>query len=321
MNRSLELLDDELVGSALGQASTRISQKIYQGFSLEKAVACEPAFTRLQQQVVALGVHTGALHLVLLQLAEYEEHRQQLIGKFRASLIYPALVMVVCLVFVITIPTFAFQGLFQMLEESGQDLSVLTRAVAWLAETLRSPWCYLGLMALALVLWKTFSFWLDLPNSRIVLNRFLEKLPVLGPVLISARTAHFARALSLVIHSGYHLDRGLKIACQSCGSPIIEAVSEDLVERLRQGETLTECFRGFPLFPPLFCHSIAAGEEVGEVAGMLDVLAQVYELELEERLSRLSSVLEPLVMIVLGFLTAVLVLACIKPMAAAFSQF
>lgn len=320
LRRSFELLEGDMVGPALGEASGKVSILLGRGHSLGQAMRAQGScFDALQRCVIELGIETGKLHTVLVHLARHEEARNAMASKLKAALVYPILIFVLSMAFVAIVPTLVFDSLFELLQDSGQELSMLTLAVAACARLLSSPWTYVVATVLALGSGFGLKRWLEKPEARLLVSRYLEVTPGVGPVVIASRLAQFSQALSLVIHSGYHLDRGLKLACSCSGSPVLAASADGMVRQLRDGEPLAQCLESSGLFPPLYWQSIVAGEESGQLTKMLDVLARVYSSELEHRLQRFAALLEPLSLLCLGVIVGVLVVACIQPLSAAFA--
>jgi type II secretory pathway component PulF len=320
--KALELLDESLVGRPLAEAAGNICGRLLRGTSLPEALAAQgDAFTNLQVQLVKLGAETGSLHKVLLAIAEHDERRHAMGQQLKSALFYPCMVFVACLAFLILIPPLMFNGLFEMLQGSGQELPLVTRAVAGLSHALTLPWTYPLLALLAYGAWTGGRAVLARPSVRLRLYREAERVPGLGPVLVSARLAHFTSALAVVMRSGLRLDRGLEIACRSCDSPLIEEAAPAMVEALRRGDELATLLRTSGLFPKIVWQSTASGEESGQLPEMLLFLSRFYRRDLENRLVGLAAMLEPLVLGVMGLLVGGLMVACIKPLAASFSQF
>lgn len=322
LRRAFELLEGDMVGCALGEASGKVSTLLSRGHPLGQALRAQGScFDALQRCVIELGIETGKLHTVLVHLARHEEARNAMASKLKAALVYPILVFFLSMAFVAVVPTLVFDSLFEMLRDSGQELSWLTLTVAACAELLSSPLFYVVATLLGAGVGYGLKRWLERPQARLLAARYLEATPGVGPVVVASRLAQFSQALSLVIHSGYHLDRGLKLACACSGSPLLEARSAEMVRQLRDGEPLAQCLESSGLFPPLYCQSIVAGEESAQLTRMLDVLGRVYTSELEHKLQRFAALLEPLSLLCLGVIVGILVVACIQPLSAAFSSF
>lgn len=320
--KSLELMEESLVGPRLARASDGIRTRLLRGVSLHDAMAAERgAFNSLQVLLVKLGVETGSLHKVLFAIAEHDEKRHGMGQQMKSALTYPCMVFLACLAFLLFVPPLMFNGLFDLLAGSGQPMPLLTRLMAALSRALNVPWTYLGLALLAYGLWRGAQALLANPEARLRIYESAEKLPGLGPVLVSARVAHFSAALAVVMRSGLRLDRGLEIACRSCGSPLIENAAPAMIAALRRGDDLSTLMRHTGLFPKMMWQSAASGEESGQLPDMLTFLSRFYRADLENRLLTLASLLEPLVLGIMGLLVGGMMVACIKPLAASFAQF
>ena len=320
--KAMELLDEALVGSRLADAASDINRRILRGVALHEAMAAQGnAFNTLQLRLVHLGVQTGSLHKVLLSVADHDEKRYAMGQQLKSALFYPGLVFVACLAFLIVVPPLMFNGLLEMLANSGQPLPLPTRIVAAISGALTVPWTYLGLAVLAYGLWRVGRAVMANNAYRLRIYAAAERTPVLGPVLICARLANFTSALSLVMKSGLRLDRGLEIACRSSDSPLLEARAPEMVQALIRGDDLATLLRQSGLFPKIVWQTTASGEESGQLPHMLDFLSRFYQGDLEHRLVSLAAMLEPLVLGIMGLLVGGLMIACIKPLAASFAQF
>lgn len=320
--KAMELMDRSLVGDSLESAARSVQGLLLQGLPLHEAMGRQsPAFTSLQIRLLQLGMETGSLPTALESLASYEEQRYAMNRRLSSALVYPLLVLVAALSFVLVVPTLMFRGLFQAMLESGQELSLLTRAVVGLSHLLSTPWSYVvGAALLMLLLRGVGSLWRR-PHIRHLVHFWGERLPGLGQVLLSARLARFSSALSVVVESGFHLDRGLDLACRSCESALLEDAAPGLVKALQSGEPLSEALKESELFPKVVWQSLASGEESGKLQPTLDFLARFYHRDLEYRLLGFAALLEPLMLAGMGLLVGGLMMACIKPLAASFSAF
>lgn len=320
--KALELMDESLVGARLAQAADSIRTRLLRGVSLHEGMAAQKAsFSSLHVLLVRLGVETGSLHKVLFAIAEHEEKRHSMGQQMKSALTYPFMVFLACLAFLLFVPPLMFNGLFDLLAGSGQQMPILTQVMAALSRALNVPWTYLGLALLGYGLWRGGQALLAHPEARLRIYGAAERLPGLGPVMISARVAHFTAALAVVMRSGLRLDRGLEIACRSCNSPLIENAAPAMVSALRRGDDLSTLMRHTGLFPKMMWQSAASGEESGQLPEMLAFLARFYRADLENRLLTLASLLEPLVLGIMGLLVGGMMVACIKPLAASFAQF
>ena len=162
--------------------------------------------------------------------------------------------------------------------------------------------------------------WMGRPGSDYKLHRFVVRIPYLKSIMESTRSARLARALATVVSSGVNLDRGLRLACQGCGCPLLRSKTDQVVQRLHDGHDLTDCLAATGLLPTLFIESVRSGEESGRLSAMLEFLSRAYSLELEYQVTRLEAVVKPLSLALMGGIVGLIAIGCISPLNQALSQ-
>jgi type IV pilus assembly protein PilC len=283
------------------------------GASLADAMRKHPkTFDPLFTNMVAAGEAGGILDTILKRLATYIEKAVKLSGQVKSAMIYPIAVIVIAggVVGVIlwkVIPTFAalFSGL-------GADLPLPTRVVIALSDNLVRffPFLFVGAGAIGYA----FRTYYATPSGKRVVDGMLLKAPILGNILRKIAVARFCRTLSTLIASGVDIIQALEITGSTSGNSIIEETTDDVRERVQQGATIAQPLIEAPIFPPMVGHMIRVGEESGELEKMLSKVADFYEDEVDAAIQSLTSIIEPLLMIMVGFIVGVIVIAMYLPM-------
>ncbi|MBK9614748.1 MAG: type II secretion system inner membrane protein GspF [Uliginosibacterium sp.] len=269
------------------------------------------AFPPIYRASVAAGEKSGQLATVMTQLAEYIERQDSLRRKTMQALLYPLIVAIVALLVVVGLMTFVVPQVIEVFQHSKQTLPLLTRALVFVSAVLRA---YGWLMALGLVgLVLAFRYALRDDAIRHRWDARLLSQPLIGKHLCALDTSRFASTLAILVSSGVPLlsalDAGRQVITRL---PLRFAVSQ-AADRVREGSSLSAALRQTRAFPPLLAHMAASGEATGELASMLSRCAHLQQNEVETRTSTLTTILEPLLLLVMGGTVLLIVLAVMQP--------
>ena len=311
--RSLAILADQTPNKPLAAAIKTIRLDIERGASLAHALARHPkVFPRLYVAMARAGEAGGVLDGVLIQLADSLEKQVVMRRKIKSAMSYPigvlslvAVVMVAMLLFVV--PT--FQGLFASL---GGKLPLLTRILVGASEFTQAyfPFIFVALIVIAAV----FLKWSRTPGGRKSIDTFKLKVPLIGPLQQKAAIARFTRTLGVLLKSGVSILGALEITSETVGNVVITEALDDVGQSVKVGESMAGALERHPIFPPLVTQMLAVGEETGAVDEMLTKVAEFYEEQVESTVESLTSILEPLLMVVLGGSVGTMVIALYMPM-------
>ena len=286
--------------------------RVVEGFRLSDAMAREPrAFPPLYRAMVAAGEGTGALPAILERLADLHERDQQVRGKLVSALVYPAALAATAVLVVIALMVFVVPKVVEQFESMGRELPLLTRIVIGISETLSTWWLPL-LVLLAAAAFAT-SRLLRRPVVRRRFDAALLRLPLLGRLLRDVHAARMARTLATMSDSGLPLIEGLAITARTVGNTVLREATESMVEVIREGGSLSSAMKRAAVFPPTLLYMATSGEDSGRLAPMLDRAADYLEREFNTFTTAAMSLLEPLIIIVLGAAVAVIVLAILLP--------
>lgn len=286
--------------------------QVLEGFRLSDAMARQgKAFPPLYRAMVSAGEGSGALPEILERLADLLEREQQVRGKLLTALIYPAALAVTALLVVIALMTFVVPKVVEQFESMGRALPLLTRIVIGISEFMAS-WG-LPLLGLAAVAAVAFARLLRRPGFRYAVDAQLLRLPLLGRILRDVHAARLARTLATMVNSGLPLMEGLAITARTVHNRVLREATERMVAAIREGGSLSSAMKRAAVFPPTLLYMASSGENSGRLAPMLDRAADYLEREFNTFTSVAMSLLEPIIIVVLGAVVAVIVLAILLP--------
>ncbi len=268
-------------------------------------------FDNMYVNLVHAGEEGGVLDTVLNRLAVYIEKSVKLKGKIVGALFYPAAVLVVSFIIITGILVFVIPTFVKMFKEGGQKLPWLTTQVMAASDLFVHRWYVIVGIAIATpILVKNYYATED---GRKTIDSFMLKLPLFGDLIRKGSVARFSRTLSTMLGAGVRIVEALDIAGATTKNWVIEQVLLAAKESITKGKTLSEPLRASPQIPPMVSQMISVGEQTGNLDTMLDKVANFYEDEVETAAGALTSMIEPIMMIFLGGIIAVLVVAMYLP--------
>jgi len=308
----LDILSSEAENPTLKQIIDRIREAVERGMLLAQAMSVFPdLFHEFYRSMVEVGETTGRLDESLAQLAIYLEKQAQLRSKILSALAYPGLLVTVAitvLVFLLIWVVPLFSGLFQ---EMGESLPWLTQMVIQVADSIRTH-----LLVVAGILGGTVfgvKWMLHDGSGRKVIDGLILRIPFLGSVFRKAAIVRFARTLGFLIRRGVSLLPAMDVAGTVMGNRVLAKSLKNSAAEVQDGKPLSETLRTSGEFPPLLTQMIKVGESTGSLDDMLDKVADLFEQEVDRSVATFTSVLEPLVILVVGSGIALVVVAMYLP--------
>ncbi|MFP7722894.1 type II secretion system inner membrane protein GspF [Lysobacter sp. A3-1-A15] len=286
--------------------------QVMEGLRLSDAMARQgKAFPPLYRAMVAAGEGSSALPDILERLADLLEREQQVRGKLVTALVYPAALAATATAVVIALMAFVVPKVVEQFDSMGRTLPWLTRAVIAVSDAM-AAWGMPALVVLALAAAGMVRA-LRHPGVRLRVDRALLELPLLGRVLRDVHAARLARTLSIMVNSGLPLMEGLAITARTVHNRVLRAATDTMVGSIREGGSLSAAMRRAGVFPPTLLYMASSGESSGRLAPMLERAADYLEREFNTFTSVAMSLLEPLIIVVMGVVVAVIVLAILLP--------
>jgi type IV pilus assembly protein PilC len=290
-----------------------IKGQVESGSSLHESLAKHPLyFDDLYVNLVEAGEQAGALENLLDKIATYKEKTEALKKKIKKALFYPAAVLVVAIIVTLILLLFVIPQFESLFKGFGADLPAFTRFVIGMSRFLQDNWWWMG--AITAGVFFTF-FWFKKRSRplRQALDRVSLRLPVLGPILVKAAIARFSRTLSTMFSAGVPLVEAMESVAGATGNIVYEDATLRMRDEVATGTRLQRAMENTGLFPNMVIQMIAVGEESGSLDSMSGKVADFYELEVDSSVDGLASLLEPLIMAILGVLVGGLVIAMYLP--------
>lgn len=312
-------IEEALRAAAAQAASARVKgmllavrSGVLEGQSLAQSLAAFPAaFPELYRATVAAGEHAGHLGLVLEQLADYTEQRQQSRQKIQLALLYPLILMIASLTIVGFLLGYVVPDVVKVFVNTGQSLPTLTRGLIAVSALVKHwGWLILLLLAGGLVL---LRLWLRPPTRRQRWHALQLRMPLFGRLLRATQTARFASTLAILCRSGVPLVEALAIAAAVIGNLHIRHKVMLAAQQVREGSSLTRALQASEEFPPMMLHMIASGEKSGELEQMLARTARNQENDLAAQVALLVGLFEPFMLVFMGGVVLLIVLAILLP--------
>ena len=311
---------EEALRAAAAQASSQriksmllaVRARVMEGHSLAAALREYPsAFPELYRATVAAGEHAGHLGLVLDQLADYTDQRQQSRQKIQLALLYPVILLVASLAIVVLLLGYVVPDVVKVFVNTGQDLPALTTGLIATSEAVQS-WGWLMLLGIVAA-GVAMRLALRDPNIKRRWHAIILRIPLVGRQARATNTARFASTLAILTRSGVPLVDALGIAAAVIGNLRIRERVVEAAQRVREGGSLTRALDATGEFPPMMLHMIASGEKSGELDQMLARTARNQENDLAAQISLLVGLFEPFMLVFMGAVVLVIVLAILLP--------
>jgi len=308
----------EIVGAghekpAMQKLILDIKTDIEGGTSLHEALGKHPLyFDDLYVNLVEAGEQAGALESLLDKVATYKEKTEALKKKVKKALFYPAAVLVVAVIVTIVLLVFVIPQFESLYKGFGADLPAFTQFVIHISQLVQHDGLYIGAVIGGIV-WAFFYFKKRSRAMREFLDRLILKFPIIGPILNKAAIARYARTLSTMFAAGVPLVEALDSVAGATGNIVYENAVNKMRDEVSTGQRLQRAMENTGLFPNMVNQMIAVGEESGSLDEMSGKVATFYEAEVDNAVDAMSSLLEPLIMVVLGVLVGGLVIAMYLP--------
>ncbi len=312
---ALTALGEQTDTPTLKRIITDVRERVEQGESLAKSLGNFPkAFPTLYVNMVASGEASGSLDTVLQNLADYLEAQLALMRKITSSLMYPAVMMVVCSLVIVGLLVFLVPRIVEMFQKQNATLPLLTQITVHISEFLTHYWWFiilLGIGAAFLVRW-----YYQQPQGRRRMDMWMIKLPIFGAIYTKVSAGRITRTLGALLSGGVGLLSALEITRNVIQNVHFADALDSAKNGVREGKSLAKELKDSGLFPPMVTQMIAIGEKSGALEAMLDKTGRAYESEVNSTLSGLTSLIEPLMLIVVGSIVFLIVISVLLPMPA-----
>ncbi|MCY6370913.1 type II secretion system F family protein [Clostridium ganghwense] len=310
---SVNLLRKQSTNKKMRDSLDVIYEDIQKGSTLSSAMKkYEDVYPKLLVNMIESGEETGSLGTILERMAEQYEKDNKINGKIKGALIYPIILLIAAIGVVTFLLTFVMPTFMTMFEGSNMELPGPTKAVIGLSAVLKNYW-YMILIVIML-----FILGIRMYGKTTLGARNLDKLKLNFPLIRGTNrkivTLRFARGLSTILYSGVTMVNALEIVSKVLDNKMVEDLLMQVREKVVKGIPLNEALEHIEIFPPMVISMIKIGEESGSLDDILEKTARFYDQEVEEALSKMTAMVEPILILVVGLLVGFIVIAMLMPM-------
>ncbi len=310
--QALDILAQQTENKILADVTRQVVYDVESGHTLADALRKHPrAFSDLYVNMVAAGEAGGILDTILVRLAQFLEKNDAIVRKVKGAMVYPAVILSVAVIAVSVLLIFVIPTFQNMFASVNLELPLPTRIVIGMSNLLKNYWWAL-LGALGVIAFGVNQYY-KTPPGRLQIDAMLLKLPVLGDVLRKSAVSRFTRTLGTLISSGVSILDGLEITARTAGNMVIHNAVMESRASIAGGETIAQPLAKSKVFPPMVISMIAVGEQTGGMDEMLSKIADFYDDEVDAAVGTLLSLMEPIMIVVLGVVVGGMVVAMYLP--------
>ncbi|MBI4037381.1 type II secretion system F family protein [Candidatus Daviesbacteria bacterium] len=312
LSESLDILEEQQTSQRFKKVLRGLSTEIKGGSDFASALEKYPdIFPPIYSKLVRAGQASGKLDVILLQLADNLEKERDFKGKIRGAMIYPIVVVVMMVGVMLIMIFFVMPKLIGLYKESGITLPLPTRIMIGVATTITSFWW--AILIAVIILSVAFKRFIATPDGRLMFDKIILKIPVVGRVVSWVILTNFTRTFALLLASGLAILESIRIVSQVVGNRVYKDGLEISYQGVERGLSFSAQLLGQPIFPKIVGQMAKTGEETGKLDEVMFKMADYFESETDRSLKNLTTLIEPIILVVLGIGVAFLVLSIILP--------
>ncbi len=310
---ALFLLKEQTENKYLSKVINNMYERVEQGEALSATMrANSKYFPEILINMIEAGEVSGSLEIALHRMAEHFEKEYKLQQSVRKATTYPAVVSIVALGVVILLVLVVVPTFVSMFDGMGMELPATTKALIAISDFVKYRWYILIPSIIGLII--AFRIYVKSEVGSITLSRLKLKLPIIGPVQTKIVASRFSRTLSTLLASGLPLLDALNIVAKVVDNYVVEKGLEDARTQVSEGTALSKPIRELGVFPPMITHMVKIGEDTGQLEPILNKVADFYDSEVESAVAQMTSLLEPLIIVVLALVVGFVVISIVQPM-------
>ncbi|SME95451.1 type II secretion system F family protein [Pseudobacteriovorax antillogorgiicola] len=313
LDESLKALVSQMENPTLRSTLAAVKDSVSEGKSLADSSAAYPGiFNNLYVNMVRAGETSGTLSTVLLRLADFLEYQVTIRGKIMQAMMYPTIMIIASLAIVGFLVVFIVPKLAKVFSNMKVAVPWYTQALMDFSEFMQLYWYTIP--AMALVIFFTFRGWKSSEKGARQWDVVQIKAPVVGSVILMVAVSRFTKTLSTLLSSGVPIIQALDITKNVVNNKVLSEVIEQAKIEVQEGNSLASCINRSGVFPGLVTHMIATGEKTGELEQMLAHVAKAYDAEVEQKIAKMITLIEPIMMLFLLVIAVVVIGAMVMPM-------
>ncbi len=309
---ALDALMEQTTSPPLKKIIAQIKESVNEGNSLTVSLTNHPKlFSNIYVNMVRAGEASGSLDVVLERLAEFGEHQQALKGRFQAALVYPIFMAIIGAGVLFFLLSFVVPNLTRIFTEMKQVLPLPTTILIWFSDFMRSYWWVILFVIVAIIV--GIKEFIKKPKGRHIWDTLKLRLPVIGQINRKIALSQFGRTLGSLLQSGVPLITSLQIVRNIVNNVLIGDVIDEAMEDIQAGKSLNLALSRSIWFPPVFRQMVSVGEQSGDLEGMLHKIADAYEREVETRITGMTALLEPIMILLMAVVVGFIVISILLP--------
>ncbi len=317
--RSLTVLEKQEPSPVLRATVGALAENVQGGSTFSESLAQHPRiFNKLYVNMVKAGELGGVLEVVLNRLAEYQEKAQKLKNKIVSAMVYPVIVMFIAVSILVFLMIFIVPKFKEMFTDTQQELPMISQIVFGTSEFFLSRPLVVPNIVFVFILVGIgvflFNLWGRTKGGRTVIDTMKLKIPVIGDIQRKSAVSRFSRTLGTLVTSGVPILQALNITRDTAGNVIISQAIEKVHEAVKEGETIVTPLQASGVFPNMVISMVDVGEETGQLPEMLLKVADVYDDEVDNAVTALTSILEPIMIVFLALIVGSVVFALFLPL-------
>jgi type IV pilus assembly protein PilC len=311
--RSLTVLEKQEPNVVLRATVGALAENVQGGSTFSESLAQHPRiFNKLYVNMVKAGELGGVLEVVLNRLAEYQEKAQKLKNKIVSAMVYPVIVMFIAVAILVFLMIFIVPKFKEMFANTDQELPTISKIVFGTSEFFLPNIVFVFiLVGIGVFL---FNLWGRTKGGRTAIDTMKLRMPVLGDIQRKSAVSRFSRTLGTLVTSGVPILQALNITRDTAGNVIISQAIEKVHEAVKEGETIVTPLQASGVFPNMVISMVDVGEETGQLPEMLLKVADVYDDEVDNAVTALTSILEPIMIVILALIVGSVVFALFLPL-------
>jgi type IV pilus assembly protein PilC len=316
LDRVLQVVSEQSENEALTEIAQETLADVRTGMSVSQALAKHPKyFNDVYTETLRAGEASGQFPEVAGRLADVQEQEVARRSQIVAALIYPGVLTAVAIGVVVFLLLFVVPRLSVIFADLGDDLPVTTQILLSTADAITDNWMIIIATIVGLII--AYKAWSATEAGALARDRMVLGLPVVGPVITKSVVSRFSRVLGTLVYGGVPILEAIKIAGMSAGNRVFRTTSDEVEQEVREGRPIAEAMRDTGTFPPVLTHMVAIGEETGDLPKMLSRVSDTLDFEVDISMRRLTAMVEPIIVLMMGGFVGFVVLSVLLPIFAA----
>ena len=317
--RSLTVLEKQEPNPVLKATVSSLAENVQGGSTFSESLAQHPKiFNKLYVNMVKAGELGGVLEIVLNRLAEYQEKAQKLKNKIVSAMVYPVIVMFIAVAILVFLMIFIVPKFKEMFTNTDSELPLISKIVFGMSEFFLARPLFVPNVVFAFIAFGIgvflFNLWGRTAGGRKIIDNMKLKMPILGDIQRKSAVSRFSRTLGTLVTSGVPILQALNITRDTAGNVVISQAIEKVHEAVKEGETIVTPLQASGVFPNMVISMVDVGEETGQLPEMLLKVADVYDDEVDNAVTALTSILEPIMIVILALIVGAVVFALFLPL-------